>query len=493
MIKQLFSIGDFVMSKTFQHIAFCLLIFAGSSFADQDLAEHPRVKEAINLIDIWMQAQLDYDRLTGISVAIVHDQQILWQSSYGKSDMEKQVAAAPDTIYSICSISKLFTALSIMQLRDKGLLNLDDPVKKYLPWFTLERSDPEAPPITIRSVMRHSSGLPRESEFPYWSAPEWPFPEREKIIEMLPNQKTLYSPDTYFQYSNLGISLLGEIVAAVSEQAYEEYVLANLIEPLDLQNTTPYLREDLLGGQMATGYGSWERSGLRQKMKLFDAKGITPAAGFASTAIDLAKFASWHFRTHGTKGDQVLNGYTLKEMLRVQWMDQDFSAPRGLTYRLWRHSDQTFAGHGGSCPGYRTELAMNLKDKIGIVVMFNAMGVNTTNYTNQIYDVIAPALVAAKEDPDMEPTFRDHEHFSGLFTSAWGETAMIPWQGSLAAVDLPTTSPINSITELKHIEGAAYRRLRDDGELGEEIYFVTDKDTTVSGFTWHSNLSRKVK
>ncbi|HUX14153.1 MAG TPA: serine hydrolase domain-containing protein, partial [Spirochaetia bacterium] len=312
-----------VTQKCVLLVALALLMVAPLTAQEKALADNPHVKEALNLIDIWIEAEVAYERYPGFSMAIAHDQDIIWSNGYGFANIEDKLPTRPDTIYSICSISKLFTAISIMQLRDDGKLQLDDPVSKYLPWFEIKKVDPDAPPITIRSILRHSSGLPRESEQPYEIGSYVPWPDRADMIEKLPEQVTLYPPDTYFQYSNLGISLLGEIVAAVSGQTYEEYVTSHILKPIGMSATTPFLPEDKYGLQMAIGYSRWPREGGRERLAFFSAKGFTPAAGLASTAVDLAKFASWQFRALDNRDKTVLSGYTLKEMQRVNWVDQD--------------------------------------------------------------------------------------------------------------------------------------------------------------------------
>ncbi len=260
--------------------------------ACSDVQKKPDYSEAIRLIDTWLEAQRDYDHLPALSVAIVMDQETLWSKGYGMADIEKEVPASPNTIYSICSISKLFTSVAIMQLRDAGKLRLEDLVAVYLPWFNLEQQYPDTGPITIRSLLTHSSGIPREADYPYWTGPDFPFPSTEQVKAKLDNQKTLYAPSTYFQYSNLGMTLLGEIVAEVSGMSYQQYVEENILKPLQLTDTRPKLPESLWRERLATGYTALKRDGTREMLPLFQARGIAAAAGFSSTVEDLARFAS---------------------------------------------------------------------------------------------------------------------------------------------------------------------------------------------------------
>ncbi len=186
-----------------------------------DIRNDPRVISALELLEVWIDAQLAYDHIPGISAAIVHDQDLLWSRGFGYADLEAEAAISPQTIFSICSVSKLFTSIAVMQLRDAGKLNLDDPIDKHLPWFDIQQTYTDVAPATVRSLLTHTSGLPRESPFPYWTDPTFPFPTREAMMESVSGQRTLYPTDRYFQYSNLGMALLGEIVGAASSMPYD--------------------------------------------------------------------------------------------------------------------------------------------------------------------------------------------------------------------------------------------------------------------------------
>src|SRR5207244_302422 len=138
----------------------------------------------------------------------------------------------------------------------------------------------------------------------------------------LSSQEDLYPADTDYQYSNLGMSLLGEVVASASGQPYPEYVQKNILNPLGLKDTTPEMPEKQRGARLATGYSAILRDRTRQPMPFFQARGIAPAAGYASTVEDLGRFASWQFRLLSKGGKEVLAANTLREMQRVHLLDQ---------------------------------------------------------------------------------------------------------------------------------------------------------------------------
>jgi len=157
----------------------CLLTLALTNpLAAQGIAQHHRVVQAIQLLRLWLDAQRDYQQLPGVSAAVVHDQEVLWNGGFGYADRERKQPATASTIYSICSISKLFTSIAVMQQRDAGRLRLDDSVAQHLPWFRIQRSDSVGPEVTVEGLLTHASGIPREADAPYWTGPDFVFPTR---------------------------------------------------------------------------------------------------------------------------------------------------------------------------------------------------------------------------------------------------------------------------------------------------------------------------
>jgi CubicO group peptidase (beta-lactamase class C family) len=479
------------MNKWLSGLAIPLIFLISSVFppqvVSQSVAADPGVMEALHLLDLWMDAQVAYGEIPGATAAVVHDQELVWAKGYGYANREERIPATPTTIFSICSISKLFTSVGIMQQRDAGRLRLSDPVKDHLPWFEIQEIHPEYGPATIEGILTHSAGLPRESDHPYWSAPDFEFPTREQIIDRVSNQESLYPTATHYQYSNLGLTLAGEVVAAVSGVPYDRYIRENILDPLGMSRTTTDIPADLWGDEMAVGYSAITRDGSRKPMPLFQVRGISPAAGFASTVEDLARFASWQFRVLGTHGSEILDSNTLREMHRVHWLDPSSQATRGLGFSVSRIGEETFVGHGGSCPGFRSNLALQPKRKIATVFMANALGVASSLYTRRAYEIVAPAIKKAlADDEEAGSTNPEFGKYAGTYGASFGgETAVLQWQGGLAMVSFPTDDPLASLTKLKHVEGDTFRRIRSDEELGEAISFEVVDGEVVR--LWRNN------
>jgi len=453
--------------------------------------------EAFTLIEVWLDAQKDFDNLPGLSAIVVEDQEVLWSGAVGMANKEEQLAAQASTLCSICSISKLFTSVAIMTLYDEGKLRLDDRVGDLLPAYKLEQKFPDSGPITIRSLMTHSSGLPREAAYPYWTGPDFPFPTQAQIDAALSDQETLYPASTYFQYSNLAMTLLGEIVEELSGMSYEDYVRQRILEPLDLSDTRPDMPKELYGSELAIGYSAVDRQGDRAKVNFFKANGITPAAGFSSNVHDLGAFASWQFRLRDTTTTEILKPSTLKHMQQVHWTDPDWSTTWGLGFVVYKGPNgTTWVGHGGSCPGYRSSLQLDLANKRAYSVMINASGANPGKYLRGMHSILNKVKASAKKESDKDGAEQpDLSDYVGYYTAQpwWSEEYIGTSNGQLVVLGLPTDNPADAMTMLQHVEGDIFQRLRDDGEPGETVTFQRNDQGRVVSYEQHGNYTRKME
>lgn len=472
-------------------------LVAGAEGEARLLGDDPRVADAIKVWEEWVEYQAAIDRVPGISVGVVHDQEVLATNAFGLANPDTGAAARPDTLYSICSISKLFTSVAVLQLRDAGKLSLGDGVGEHVEWFDIQDVHPNDEPITIRNILTHSSGLPRESDFSYWTGEGFPFPTRDEIMARVGEQQTLYPASRYFQYSNLGLTLAGEVVASASGRPFADYVQGSILDPLDMENTFTEVPKDLRGGRLAVGHSAITRDGAREVVAPFQARGIAAAAGFASNVSDLAKFASWQFRLLSKdESQEVLRASTLREMQRVQWMDPNWKTTRGLGFSIRRQKERTIVGHGGACPGYFSSFGLEAKSRVAIIVLSNAIGAKVGYYAAKGFALIAPAVGKSVENADDTPERDpDLDRYTGIYETVWGQAAIVQWEDGLAALYLDAREPEEALTKLKKTGENVFRRVRKDDkdQLGEEWFFDEAEDGTVTRLKVHSNWSRKVR
>jgi CubicO group peptidase (beta-lactamase class C family) len=470
------------------------MVMAGTVWAEDtssSLATDPRVEDAVAAWAVWVENDLGESGVPATSYAFVHKDEVLASGGIGLADPDTGRKADADTLYSICSISKLFTSIAVMQLRDQGVLDLDDGIGDYVPWFaSLKDAHPGDEAVSIRRALTHSAGLPRESDSPYWAGPDFDFPTTEQIRERLPSQQTLYPSGRYFQYSNLGMALLGEVVAAGAGRPWSDVVHSDILGPLGMGDTFTSVPKAHETGRLAAGYAARRGSPERERLALFDVEGIGPAAGMASTASDLAKFARWQLHLRADGGEKVLKAATLREMQRVHWVDPDWETTWGLGFSVVERDGSTWARHGGGCPGYYTEFAVLPEEDLGVIVLTNAIGSSVSLYARKAAAVLGPAVKAASNESEEPPaTDPDLDRYLGVYDSVWGRSAIVRWKDSIAAVWLGSreTDLDGWIQPLQRIDGNVFRRIRpDDDSLGEEWVFELDKDGQAASVTAHS-------
>jgi CubicO group peptidase (beta-lactamase class C family) len=459
---------------------------------EKKLALDPEAEaQALRLVDAWLDVQTRLDQVPAMSAGVVRGQKLVWSKGYGSVDAQGKVPATARTLYSVCSITKLFTSVAVMQLNEARKVGLEDDLATLLPDFKLAQSDPDSGPITVRAALTHSGGVPREADFPYWSGPDFPFPTTAQIKEGLAQQKTIYRSGERFQYSNLGMTLLGNVVEKASGEPYEEYVRTRILDPLGMKETRYGLPLNLAGKELAVGYGSRQRDGTRPRMKPFKSEGLAPAAGLVTNVDDLARFVSWQFRLLKNGGTEILRASTLREMQRIQWTDVDGKTTWGLGFAVRYEGGKSLVSHTGGCPGYRTGIRMEPADELGIIVLTNTME-PTARYVSAISKILAKAKKIAK--PKEDGVRASTEEYAGRYDDQpWStEIIIVPWGENLAALSVPVDDFDTGISVLKRVEKDLFLRVRSDDTLGTEVRFERDARGKVVRFVSNSQIAPRL-
>ncbi|WP_161493305.1 serine hydrolase [Zoogloea sp. LCSB751] len=319
---------------------------------------------ATRLIEHEMRKQ----SIVGLSVAVVDDQKLLWARGFGFADREKGVPATPATLYRVGSISKLFTDSAAMQLAEQGRLDIDAPLNRVLPGFSIRSRFADAPPITLRGLMTHHAGLPRDYLKDFFTETPPPF---TSVIPLLADTDTAYAPGTVLSYSNLGITLVGAAVERAAGQPFAEHLRTSLLAPLGMAEAS-FSAGPSASPLMARGY---DKGQLRDEPALRD----VPAGGLNASVTDLARFASMVFADGQAQGGQVLKAATVAEMLRPQNADVplDLDGRIGIGWfigkPLLRHGGKV-VHHGGATYNFHSTLVALPEHKLAVVVLSNSAG-----------------------------------------------------------------------------------------------------------------------
>ncbi|MER8185930.1 serine hydrolase domain-containing protein [Kitasatospora sp. NPDC094015] len=285
--------------------------------------------------------------------AVVRDGRTVWT---GARSMIDDHAPTPDVQYRIGSITKTFTAVLVLRLRDEGRLDLADPLERHLPGTA-------AGPATVAQLLSHTSGLAAETPGPWWERTDGAL--RPGLADLLGAEPRRHPAGRAYHYSNPGFALLGALVERLRGEPWGEVLRAELIEPLGLTRTTL-----LPQAPHAGGFAVHPWADVLLPEPLTDTGLMAPAGQLWSTAADLARWAA--FLADGD--DRVLTSATLAEMRRPAGPPEEgtWSAGYGLGLALWRDAGGLRYGHAGTMPGFRAGLWVDADERLGAVVLANA-------------------------------------------------------------------------------------------------------------------------
>ena len=436
--------------------------------APSKIATDAEVLAQQRLFSAWLDGQIEYRALPGIVVGVVAGDDLVWAKGFGLADIKAKKPMTAETRFRMASHSKLFTATSIMQLREQGKVRLDDPVSKHLPWFRVKPAGDDDSPITVEQLLTHSSGLPREANA-HWTTLE--FPTTEEIRSLINNREAAFAPSVRWKYSNLAYTIAGNVVEAASGMTWADYVQANIFGPLGMTSSSV----DKNVENMAVGYGArTPNAAERTIMPFTDARGMAAATGITSNVPDMAKFVSAQFRIGPRGGNRILSSGSLREMHRLRSMENDWATGNGIGFAGRRIANRVWLGHGGGYPGYTTQTFFNLDTKVGVIVLTNTNDSNPLDIATQLINTVGDAVIkASAARPTQVAWDPSWARFAGRYRNArGGETEVVLLNNKLGMIN-PWGTTI-TVTNLEPIGEGRFRFVAPagGGSVGEVVRFA---------------------
>ena len=371
------------------------------------------------------------------------------------------------TKFRMASHSKLFTAIAIMQLREEGKLRLDDPVAKYLTWFTAKPAGDDDGPITIEQLLSHSSGLQREAG-DHWTSYE--FPTADELRRLYADRQAAFAPSVRWKYSNLAYAVAGMVIEQVSGERWADYVDRHIFKPLGMLASS--VDQNVPG--LAVPYGRRMPDGTREVLPFVDARGMASATGVTSNVEDMARFVSAQFRRGPRGGAQIVSTGSLREMHRVRSVEENWMSGTGLGFDISRIKDRTYVGHGGGYPGNTTNTLIQLDDKVGVIVLTNTNDSNPSDIARELMATVGQAVAkAALAKPAAVTWDPAWARFAGLYRGRGGDSQVVLLNEKLVIITPNAPNVDNPIT-LEPLGGGRFRFVgpTGGGPVGEVVRFV---------------------
>lgn len=377
--------------KIFTIVLFCLNCFGSCNRSDSfEQGDYSSLKKYMTS---FINRKMKKNQIIGLSLALVDDQKIVWAEGFGFADKENKIQATNETVYKTGSISKLFTAVAALKLVSQRKIDLDKPVKTYIPNFHIRSRFKNSKPITIRHLMTHHSGIPLVQ---YSTLKETNQRNLSDIINELNSIYTVFPPNYKYLYSNLGVDLLGLVVEKVSGMNFNEFMKRHVFHDLDMNYSSfeetkeiqELLSKEYLQGKPSPPF-HWPR--------------VWPSGSLYSSVADMANFIKMILDHGRINNHQVLETTLVDSMLSPQnkGIPLDFSFEIGLNWFInhAQHSSLGYSGkvcsHDGGAGASTSSIVILPDHQLGVIVLNNSN--QATNITNEIADEMLRVALEIKK------------------------------------------------------------------------------------------------
>jgi CubicO group peptidase (beta-lactamase class C family) len=409
-------------------------------------------------------------RLPSVAAAVVRDGEVVWADAVGLADAEQGEDAKPEHQYRIGSITKTFTAVAVMQLRDEGKLELEDRLDAHL-------AVPSRGDLTLRRMLSHGSGLQREIPGDVWETLEFP-KSTEELLATLKQAELVLAPGERWHYSNLAYILLGEVIAKLSGMPYENYVEQRILQPLCLTRTSFAPEPPTAIAYSVEPYSDVVR---REPMLVERTGGIAAAGQLWSTVRDLCRWASFL----ADPDPDVLAPESVELMTSVQTMADPYrwTLAWGVGLMLVRKDERIYTGHDGGMPGYLANVLVSRQEKLGAAVLVNGENVSPAELSLELIEKTRERF--PPEASAWRPGEPPPPELASVLGRWWSEGSeyVFRWHdGQLEArwAEAPVWQPW---ARFEPLDGDRFRTVfgRERGEL---LRLVRDAGGTVTRMYW---------
>jgi CubicO group peptidase (beta-lactamase class C family) len=379
-------IKPFAISRPLMHspsmiirLLVCFVLIAASVAGVRVAAQAPTERyrnELQPLVEDFVHQQ----QIPGFAIGVIQDNRLVYAHGFGVKNLaHDHDPVTPRSLFHMASITKTFVATSIMQLVEAGKINLDAPVVQYLPYFRL--ADERYQTITVRQMVTHTSGIPDVEDYE-WGKPQYDDGALERYVRSLSNQKLIFAPGTDLRYSNMAFEVLGDLIAKVSGESFDDYVQHHILTPLKMQDSTLLIKKT--NPKLMTWGHERDKDGHVFPSKVYPYNRMhSPSSNLHSNVEDMARWAIANLNHGELDGKRILEeqaydimwkpAHKLSDILR----ERDFgrrgfeSDGVGISWFQGEYRGTATVSHSGSDTGYATFLVLLPEKKIAVVLMAN--------------------------------------------------------------------------------------------------------------------------
>jgi CubicO group peptidase (beta-lactamase class C family) len=337
-------------------------------------------------IDSFLQLQVNTQNIPGIAIAVTRGDRVIYKKGFGVADISSGKPLQPFHNFHIASISKTFAATAVMQLAEKGRIDINNTLATYLPHFSMK--DDRYRIITIKQLLNHTSGMPDVDDYE-WEKNVIDDGAAERFTKTLADSQLISEPGKEFHYSNIAFDIMADLVARVSGKTFEAYVKDNILMPLGMRKSSFFYPETDTSIRTRPHIGNPAQVSPVYPYNRMHA----PSSTLNTSAEELAHWAIANLNDGKYKGKSILQPATLKQMMTPTFLsNKERNVSVGLSWFSYPYRGSTNIEHGGGDLGYRSMLTLIPHKKLGIVLLCNHEDVKIFDMRNRIRDILLDAL-----------------------------------------------------------------------------------------------------
>lgn len=427
------------------------------------LALTPCASLRADTVDDYVQAQMAWERIPGLSIAVMRDGKVVKEEAYGFANLETDTAASVSSVYRIGSVSKQFLAAGMMLLVQEGKAGLDDPVSKYLDDTPVTWKD-----ITIRMLLSHTSGIPRESP----GFDPMKLQSDSDVIKATYPVPLRFVPGSKWAYSNINYYCVAEIIRKVTDEPWSKFITDRIFSPTGMVLTRTASASQIVPNR-ASGYATDEYGLGNAEVWI----ALRPSGAFMSTVSD---FVKWDAALYT---DQILNAESRKTIWTPVKLSDGSSYPYGFGWYVDAINGHRRIHHGGGVPGFVAEFDRFPDDLISVIIMANIQDRDLSDLAIKVAGyyktALEPSLAPAIPDKSPDVTARIRSILTALARGSLDKTQFDPKLASQLSIQM-NSGAFRPLARLGAIEGLELLGSKKKGNAILYSYRITFKGIALS-------------
>jgi CubicO group peptidase (beta-lactamase class C family) len=345
-------------------LSFILLTIVFFSASLSNTLQNSKSNEKERSIDKFIKSIMDANQIPGLAIAIVEDNQIFTAKAFGVKNLDTKEPITVESVFHMASVSKPFAATAIMQLVEKGKMNLEDALIKYLPYFKLD--DPHYKDITIKQMLMHTSCIPDVRDYE-WDKPQFDDGAAERYVRSLVNEKMIAEPGEKWQYSNMAFDILADVIARVSGVSFENYIKKNILNPLDMKESD-FLRERIKP-ELRTSAHVFNLQPQVSEVYPYNRR-HAPSSCLNANVVEMCNWAIANMNAGVFKENRILDSSSYKLLFEPQTKINE-SRSIGLSWFIDQYREIKTVSHGGGDLGFRSYIIMLPEKSLAVIAASN--------------------------------------------------------------------------------------------------------------------------